>query len=381
MTLVPVNALLMVGRASVGYADDLIGNWSPFSPNAPRRTNQGLLPEESRTNNIRNNSMQGASAPNTLPTNWLEAAVSGVAHSVLTVGSLNGIDYIDVRVAGTPDETAEGILCAFESNAQIAGKPTEVWTNSLFASHYDGSLLNTQISIGLAEFSSVNELLRTTVSQIAPGASLRRHEHRVTLGPSCDTIRPQIMYDATRGVAIDFTLRIGWPQLELGSFATSPIRTTGVAATRAADVVTIAFAGGGPGSVVVSARTPSGIGTQTVWSWDDGTSENRIRVYRNFSCEVHCVVTVGGVDQVDLNLGVVVANTSFKAGFAWAENDFAASLNGATVVSATGGSVPRGLTTIRPGSDISGNYWYALQTRETVFRFRLSNLRLQVRTA
>lgn len=46
--------------------------------------------------------------------------------------------------------------------------------------------------------------------------------------------------------AWDFTLRFGLPQLELGSFATSPIRTSGTTVTRAADRLTYGLAANAP---------------------------------------------------------------------------------------------------------------------------------------
>src|SRR5690348_248551 len=51
-------AQLTVSRASVGYIDDLDGTWKSVPADILRRSNKGALIEESRTNSIRNNSMQ-----------------------------------------------------------------------------------------------------------------------------------------------------------------------------------------------------------------------------------------------------------------------------------------------------------------------------------
>src|SRR5262245_39960726 len=100
-------AQIACSRASVGYATDAGGNWLPFASNAARITNKGLLIEESRTNGIRNNAMQGAAAgtPGTLPTNWAYQVTHGLATQVAGTGTELGVDYVDLRVFGTPSAT------------------------------------------------------------------------------------------------------------------------------------------------------------------------------------------------------------------------------------------------------------------------------------
>ncbi len=93
-----------------------------------------------------------------------------------------------------------------------------------------------------------------------------------------------------------------------------------------------------------------------VWQIDDGTENERYRIERNSSNEIHVIATDGGVDQADLNLGTVADLTDLKVAVRLAANDFAASLDGAAVVTDTSGTLPT-VTTSRLGMDTSGNEW------------------------
>ena len=123
---------LTVSRASSGYAEALDGTWVNFGNNIARRTDRGLLVEESRTNSIRNNSMQGAVAgsPGTLPTNWGVPSLAGLTETVVAVGAVNGIDYIDLRYQGTTTGTI--LFRYFESTLQIAASVGQTFTYSSF---------------------------------------------------------------------------------------------------------------------------------------------------------------------------------------------------------------------------------------------------------
>ena len=138
-------------------------------------------------------------------------------------------------------------------------------------------------------------------------------------------------------------------------FPTSDIPTTTAQVTRAADVdsATVTAQLGTANTMVVSART--GFGAGVVWQIDDGTENERYRVERNASNEIHIITTDGGVDQADLNLGVVADNTDFRVAARFAAGDFAASLDGAALV--TGVGIMPTITTSRFGMDTAGGEW------------------------
>ena len=173
-------------------------------------------------------------------------------------------------------------------------------------------------------------------------------------------------------------------QLEPGSFPTSYIPTAGSQVTRAADTITLATTAfpfsATAGILVVEARAALGAGTHVLIQIDDGTANERIRIVRNTSNEIHCIVTDGGVDQCDLNLGSVSNDTAFKVAFSWAANDFAACLNGGAVQTDTGGTLPT-VTTLRLGSGNSA-YWNGrLRRAKHLPRNRASDAELQALAA
>ena len=143
----------------------------------------------------------------------------------------------------------------------------------------------------------------------------------------------------------------------------------GASTTRAADIgttdLTILRDGSGAsvwsgtgGTLVVQGRTaagkPGGTAVQVLAQIDDGTANNRVRIYRNSTGNVRCSADAGGANQADLDLGVVADSTEFKVVFSFAANAFYASINGGTSVSDTSGTMPTGLVTRRHGCDSAG---------------------------
>ncbi len=96
-------------------------------------------------------------------------------------------------------------------------------------------------------------------------------------------VEPELNFGVANGQAIDVTLRIGWPQQELGLFVTSPIRTTGAAATRAGDVVTLAGLSFGPAFSAYAKGTSSinpgaSVSSPRLINLNDGTTNNYVEL-------------------------------------------------------------------------------------------------------
>jgi hypothetical protein len=330
--------MVTCARASPAYEDDASGNWISFANNVPRITNKGLLVEEARTNSIRNNSMQGAvpGSPGTPPTNWGLGGL-GVTQTIVGVGTINGIDYIDIRMNGTTTSTA--LAWVLDGTTTLAAASGQVWTSSWFVALVGGSTANlTGLKMRTSERSGTGTVL---LNNIGPDAlalltpSLVRQSYTVTLSnASTAFIQPQIEIDAVNAAAIDFTLRIGWPQWEQGPFATSPIRTTSAAVTRAADQVTLASPPTfGSAYSLFAAATPNApinsSSIQTLIAVNDGTINNRFQLDRN-SNDAHVRMFYDVSSAVSVQYSAFTWNqlTSVKIAAAAQDSDQAFCVNG-----------------------------------------------------
>jgi hypothetical protein len=190
--------------------------------------------------------------------------------------------------------------------------------------------------------------------------------------------RLDVLY--TNGSAIDFTLRIGLPQLELGAFATSVIPTTTTALTRAADVASVntlsPWYNSATGTLYVEASPQvSNVGGFNLAELSTDVS-NRIGLYKLTSTgNASLAVLVGGATQASTNSGAWTATGKFAG--AYATNDFASSLNGSAAATDTSGTVPS-VTTLTLGRRADGaNVLNGYLRRVVFYPRRLSDAELQ----
>jgi hypothetical protein len=179
--------------------------------------------------------------------------------------------------------------------------------------------------------------------------------------------------DGTSGVLV-------WGiQLEAsGAFATSYIPSlSNSSTTRSADVCQItgsdfsSFWNASEGSVALSYDCPA-VGTLVQWQANSSTSTN-----------IHAAVSIGNTqylqvflppEQALINSGLITANNQNNLSYAYKANDFAASLNGASAVTDTAGSLPNPNKLII-GSDGS-TYINGHISRLRYFNKRLTNSQL-----
>lgn len=299
---------------------------------APR----GLLIEEQRTNGIRNSTGGGAvvGTPGTLPTNWaIGGTTTGLTTSVVGTGTANGINYVDIRFVGTAGAAINPNIL-FETSSSIAAANGQSWAWSIYFSVVAGSLNNVTGMLPIVSmFSSVPTLLGVLAgSAITPTGVLQRYLFATTTNQALTAfVRAQLQFSAADGAAIDITLRIGLPQLELGAFATSPIPTTTAAATRAADVAVMTGANFSnwyrqdEGSLFVEGD--AGLGTLPCFaSIDDATTNNRIQLRRTTGDTVAALrmVSPGGSIDVTLTSGSAVGANKQAASFSAGSQNAAA---------------------------------------------------------
>lgn len=333
-------SMLTVNRTTTGgvgsYVDDTSGNWTLVPDNVLRQSNKGALIEEQRTNGIPNNSTQGAvvGSPGTMPTGWSTVGVpAGVTVSVVSMQTTNGIDTITFHVVGTPGSVS-GLLFTAVTPSIIAAAVSQTWTNSMFVQL--SNTTNIGVSTGLVFLSiSSGGAGIGTYANFTGGAALPLTLTRLTQTAtisSADTgtafVWPSIQLELDTGNAVNFNITIGWPQMEQGSFATSPIRTIGGAVTRSNEIVsltTMPFVGT---AITLFAQASYPFDNVPVFiSMDDGTLNNRFVLYENtgYSNEI---CTIANATASALSDGVWPVQTMVKGALAYTAGSQAITVSG-----------------------------------------------------
>lgn len=182
--------------------------------------------------------MQGAAAGvigsgGALGTNWSIPNQRGLTATVGAPTTQKGIDTNTVRLNGTPSSSGQ-VVIAFEAANQIAAALGQVWTASVFRAFSAGAKTNVAgIALAMMELDSGGGFLETDngpdVTTIIDPV-LTRYSFTNTLSNALTAfVRPMVVMTVTSGQALDITYTIGWPQMELASAASSPIRTVSAA--------------------------------------------------------------------------------------------------------------------------------------------------------
>jgi hypothetical protein len=346
----------------------------------------GLLVEEQRTNSIRNNTMVGAVAgtPGTLPTNWTAggAGLGTLAQQIVGTGTQNGINYIDIRIGGTT--STPNVAYLFDGLTAVAATNGQSWTTSSYLSIVGGSTSNLTVGFrivertaaGVAITNSINDVTSSLTSTLIRSTLLRTLNQATTAFVSTD-----VLFSFASGVAIDITLRIGLPQLELGAFASSVIPTTTAAATRSADVVSItgsAFSSWyrqDEGTIYTDHinRTGGTGATQVIVNFNNGGTDQQF---------IHVIganilasnAFVNNVSQGRLDSVTPVANTTYRAAVNYGQNSRNLVVNGLAYGTNTG-STPA-ITQLAIGQN-GGSALNGTIRRLIYFPARLPNTTLQ----
>jgi hypothetical protein len=395
-------SLVTFTRASNGTYTDSAGVLQTAATNVPRFDHNpttgeslGLLVEEQRTNSITNNTMVGAVAgtPGTNPTGWVYATAqsNGLTLSIVGTGVENGINYIDYRFNGTtvasPNTCLIGIVNASAATAQT-------WTASTYWKLAAGSttgIINWQL--GLIENTAGGTFVTGAFySQTAPTSAALNTQRPIATrtlsgGATVGLVVFPISVTVTGNAAIDFTIRIGLPQLEQGAFATSAIPTTTAAATRTADVASItgsAFSGWyrqDEGTVFADCKVIGDKGSsQFIYSISDGALGDEIRL---FKISGNSAISNAIEDSVDGTTSNISGNTnspfgqSFKTAYAFANNYASRTVGGLASGVDNSVTVPA-VNQIRIGARMNGSFYSDLYlSRLTYWPQRLADSTLQ----
>jgi len=317
---------------------------------------RGLLIEEQRTNSIRNNTMQGAVAgtPGTAPTNWTITTTNAeLVSSVIGTGTESGITYIDIRINGTMTASRD-LDIGIETANFIAALTGQAWTESIYLRQVGGSQTNIsaiylQANTYTAAVAYVNSPWFAAQTVTTAALATQRFSASGTLsGATIAFIQPLIKVRTAASGAVDFTLRIGLPQLELGAFATSVIPTTTTALTRNADVASMtgtnfsswynASEGTLFGQFMRTASTNSTIGR--VFSISDGTTAEALELYTASPNSGSAQILQAGIQAQWVAAIVAPINVPQKEIMAYKLNDSNASFNGSAETPDTGCTIP-----------------------------------------
>lgn len=317
-----------------------------------------LLRETSRTNSIRNNMMTGAVAgtPGTIPTNWSLGTVAGLTYSVIGTGTEKGVTYIDIQVSGTP--TANGFF-GVQSDSLVAAAAAQTWTGSVWTKLVSGNFTNVTTYLELRETDNVPTFLSNSLTTITIGSALTRYSATRTLASATTAyVSLRNVFQVTVDLAVNFTVRIGMPQLELGASATSVIATTTTAATRAADTSTSTSAtrAGDVANMLNIASLYNPVEGTIYSQWDSfanstdryvysftqaASTTDRVELTINSSNVVNPRTVIAGAALATISGGTYTVNSSAKNSFAYASTNYVSSLAGATAVTAnTTGVLP-----------------------------------------
>lgn len=359
-------------RASSATQTDISGALVSVSSNVARfdydpitHASLGYLAELQSTNSVRNNTMVGAATgtPGTPPTNWTIGGMpAGVSSSIVGVGQINGIDYIDIRYSGTSTGVNGGYAAVFETSSAIASAQGQSWTQSAYLALVGGSFANVT-SLALCQVSypgGIDNVLANLTGSLT--SSLVRKSGTLTIPNVGNTnIQPRIVFFVTAG-AVDFTLRIGLPQMEGGGVGlTSVIKTTGSTATRAADGLTVPLSsvtgwnGSAGGVVRVAYRLNflSATTTQVAVSLSDAAGNNTVTIRPNLSGGGTIRGTTANATTGQISVGSrasPAAGVRDKIAFAWSTRGAIARLGNAAETVAGPYLLPATLTSLYPGS-------------------------------
>ncbi|MBS7698471.1 MULTISPECIES: hypothetical protein [unclassified Chelatococcus] len=368
------------------------GDMEVAGPDVPRfdyRFNsgvaEGILLEGARTNAIRNSIFRGVTpgvigAGGAWPTNWQNGGASGLTRTISAPYQYRGMTCIDVRYHGITTD-AGGYPLIFEPPSAIAASSGQSWTMSTYLALVGGSMAN--ISSFRFYIPPQPSGVAAASNSIGPEltSELKRFAFTFSFTTAITHIQPRFAMNHAVGAAIDFTLRIGLPQMELGAFPSSPIATETIAVDRGPDHLQRPRAGVGAICRLLTARAAGGKGgDQVLWQADDGSEANSHRLLRDSTGMLRYLVTAAGTAQANLALGNVADGALFKVAIRAAPNDFGGSLNGAAAVADASGAMPLITRERWGGGTIPGTEWWGALASDLEFNTVLANAELQALT-
>lgn len=306
------------GNASVfnqaGALETASTNVHRFDYNPATTALRGWLMEETRSN-VLNTALTGgvAGIPGTQPTGWNTSnAPSGMQRS-LEYGTENGMPYVEVRYWGTVPAGTTNVTVGFATASAIAAASGQTWSMTAFVKLHDGSLSNVQTTVSLLGTNGTSGVQEFS-SSIAPTSaalSAQRYPQTGTFSSGSVThAQPRVRFGLTAGSAVDFTVRLSWPQISQHAFATSPVAG---GATRPTETALISGANFGTlfdasrGAILIDADVigfPGGTATPPALVSLHTDINSRMQLRYSPTGQGNLRVVSGGVSVTDVNVSI-----------------------------------------------------------------------------
>jgi hypothetical protein len=268
-----------------------------------------------------------AGTPGTAPTNWVNAQLVGLSRQI-SLGTENGLPYIDLRFFGTGNAT-DNLRIDLEGTTQIAAANGQTWAYSLNAKAISGTI--PLASFIFFERSILGSTVTVGGSNFTPTSTLTRFNSIRTLngGATVAFVQPSLFFAIVNGTTYDFTIRIAAPQMELGAYATTFIPTTTAAVTRLADAASktgiSSLIGQTEGTILLDVENV--VANSFLMSFNESTTAG-VSIIKNPSNQIQCQVWGSALITI---LSSVVANTRLKIGFAYKSGSTAVYINGTQI--------------------------------------------------
>ena len=271
--------------------------------------------------------------------------MAGLTRSVIALGAENGVQYIDIRLSGTANATEA--LINFESPTQTVASNGQVWTNSCFLKSISAPAPYTGLRLSTVERTSGGIFVASGNSpDLTLTSTLNRFSFTRTLsgGGTVARVQSRISFGLVSGTAYNFTVRIGYPQMELGSVATSVIPTTAGTGSRSADVISVTGAVSGSigqteGTVYMEVAVYSA-NKELLSISSGGVNGEAIRIQTNSDGKLGAIALVSN-SQVITTSSINALNFGqfYKVAFAYKLNDYTLYIDGVvqTLTDVTGG--------------------------------------------
>jgi hypothetical protein len=315
-----------------------------------------------RTNSISNNSGVGAitGTPGTLPTNWGETLFipAGVSQTVVGTGIEDGIDYVDIRFAGTPSDSG-GITIQLDSTTSIVASSGQTWTFSSYLKLVGGSWsgvgeINMIHREGTSDGTFVSQTLTLLPTIGSNLLSQQRYISTKTLsgGGSVARLTPRISF-AHSTTPLNFTIRIGLPQMETGSTATSPIKTSGSSITLSSVIDSFYNKTEGVWFVEFIAKKP---GTQFVILSHSGSNANRLGILAIPDGSIQARISNNSVETYSSSTPIIDIFSQTKSALAYKSGNSILVANGSFAASGVNSIVSNNINSVFIGRGFSGPF-------------------------